>query len=212
MRMRLNVRLLPMAVAAAGLLLAAKAGDMWIGADAVSEELGLSSAQAEESQHADSAGAPDETGIYMEGEDFDPMMLSRAEIELLQGLRGRREQIESREREVELREQTLAAAENRLGQRIGELKQLKAEVEGLFNKYDEEQEQRMRSLVKIYENMKPKDAARIFETMDGDIMLDVIERMREAKTAPIMALLTADRAKRLTRMLAERDSMPTTFQ
>ena len=82
-------------------------------------------------------------------------------------MNARRQEIEGREREFELREKTLAAAEYGLVEKISELKRLKTEVESLLTQHDEEQEGRLRSLVKIYENMKPKDAARILASLNG---------------------------------------------
>jgi flagellar motility protein MotE (MotC chaperone) len=66
----------------------------------------------------------------------------------------------------------------------------------------------MRSLVKIYENMKPKDAAKIFEQLDMGIMLEVVERMKEQKVAPILAEMNPVKARELTSELAQRRQMP----
>jgi flagellar motility protein MotE (MotC chaperone) len=66
----------------------------------------------------------------------------------------------------------------------------------------------MESLVKIYESMKPKDAARIFEALELPILLDVMERMREAKSAPILAAMDPMKAKEVTSSLAERRTIP----
>ena len=60
--------------------------------------------------------------------------------------------------------------------------------------------------------MKPGDAARIFEELDMAILLDVVERMKEAKTAPIMAKMTPGKAKLLTAELTQRRSLPTIEQ
>src|SRR3546814_4430099 len=60
-------------------------------------------------------------------------------------------------------------------------------------------EGQMQSLVKIYESMKPKDAARIFEELDMEVLLEVVERMKERKTAPILAEMNPERAKTVTR-------------
>jgi flagellar motility protein MotE (MotC chaperone) len=92
-----------------------------------------------------------------------------------------------------------------LVEKIDELRNLKVKVEALLTQHDEAQEGRLRSLVKIYESMKPKDAARILASLDGEILLDVIERMREAKTAPILALLNSDKAQRITVQLMQRN-------
>jgi flagellar motility protein MotE (MotC chaperone) len=67
---------------------------------------------------------------------------------------------------------------------------------------------RLQSLVKIYENMKPKDAARIFDQLDMDVLLDVVERMKEARVAPILALVNPQRAQDITIQLAERRKLP----
>jgi flagellar motility protein MotE (MotC chaperone) len=58
--------------------------------------------------------------------------------------------------------------------------------------------------VKIYETMKPKDAAPIFEQLEMAILLDVIERMKEAKVAPIIAAMDPQKAKSLTTDLVKR--------
>jgi flagellar motility protein MotE (MotC chaperone) len=76
--------------------------------------------------------------------------------------------------------------------------------------HDEQEERQLNSLVIIYENMKPKDAARIFEELDMVVLLDVIERMKERKTAPILAELNPKRAKTITIELAHRRNLPGT--
>lgn len=214
--MRFQLRLLPVAILGAVLMLSLRVGDIWSDSDEFLGEIGIASsfaagadaespAQAEEAAMAALDNADDSGGFRFGDSDFDPMLLNRAEIELLQSLNARRKEIEKREREFELREKTLAAAESSLVEKIDELRSLKSKVESLLTQHDEEQEARMRSLVKIYESMKPKDAARILASLDGEILLDVIERMREAKTAPILALLSPDKAQRITVKLAERN-------
>jgi flagellar motility protein MotE (MotC chaperone) len=54
--------------------------------------------------------------------------------------------------------------------------------------------------------MKPKEAARIFDTLDMDILLSVVEQMRGRKMAPILANMNPEVAQRLTVELAARAS------
>jgi flagellar motility protein MotE (MotC chaperone) len=196
-------------------MLSLRVGDLWNDSDEILGTIGIATsfaagtgdegpAQDEEAMLAnlDDAGS---AGFRFEDASFDPMLLNRAEIELLQSLNARRKEIEKREREFDLREKTLAAAESSLVEKIDELRNLKVKVEALLTQHDEAQEGRLRSLVKIYESMKPKDAARILASLDGEILLDVIERMREAKTAPILALLNSDKAQRITVQLMQRN-------
>ncbi len=83
------------------------------------------------------------------------------------------------------------------------MKDLQATLGRLMKANDEQQQTKLRSLVKIYENMKPKDAARIFEELDMDTLLPVAERMSERKLAPVMAEMNLAKAKDITQELAK---------
>ena len=69
--------------------------------------------------------------------------------------------------------------------------------------YNQQEDAKIRSLVKIYENMKPADAARIFDELDLPIMLEVVDKMSERKAAPILANMNPLKAKELTVELAD---------
>lgn len=153
-------------------------------------------------------GADHNTSIGLDDENFDPMMLTRAEIELLQGLSARRAELERREREFSVREHALIAAEKKLDEKIAALGEVKKTVEGLLTAHNKQEDERIKSLVKIYEAMKPKDAARILEGLDPPTLLAVIERMKESKTALVLALLNPDRAKQITEELVARNKLP----
>jgi len=56
--------------------------------------------------------------------------------------------------------------------------------------------------------MKPKDAARVFDTLDMPILLDVLQRMKERLAAPILANMDPERAKSVTVELAQRRQLP----
>jgi flagellar motility protein MotE (MotC chaperone) len=138
----------------------------------------------------------------------DPFDYTDEEVDVLQQLAKRREELELRARQLDEREALIQAAEQRMDQKMGELKALQAMVEELLKKRSDEQEAELKSLVKMYENMKPKDAAQVFEEMDMDVLLDVVERMNERKAAPILALVTPTRAKEITFELASRKELP----
>ncbi len=106
-----------------------------------------------------------------------------------------------------MRERLLKAAEKRLDKKVAELEVIQKRIKGLLKQYDKEQEAKLKSLVKIYENMKPKYAAIIFGELGMPILLDVVERMREARVAPILAKMSPQKAKRVTTELALRRNM-----
>ncbi len=138
----------------------------------------------------------------------DPFDLSDEEIEVLQQLVARREELERRAHEMDQQAALLEAAEGRIEDKIKELEALQAIIEGLLIKHDEQEEAQLQSLVKIYSNMKPKEAARIFEELDMVVLLDVIGRMKERKSAPILAKMNPAKAKAITLELAQRRELP----
>ena len=120
----------------------------------------------------------------------------------------RRENLDSREQELDIQNGLLKAAETRIDKKVNELKTLQAAITKLIKTYDDEQSAKVKSLVKIYENMKPKDAARIFQELDMDTLLMVAERMKERKLAPIMAKMDPTKATEITVELSRLREMP----
>lgn len=135
---------------------------------------------------------------------------SRAEIEMLQSLMERRETLDLRARELDIRGNLLSAAELRIDEKIVRLKSIEATIQELLARHDDQEEKKLRSLVRIYESMKPKQAARIFEELDIDILIDVAERMNERKFAPILAQMNPERAKTVTVEIRTRRQLPET--
>ena len=80
----------------------------------------------------------------------------------------------------------------------------------MLKKHDAQEEKKIQKLVEMYEAMKPKDAARIFESLDMSILLQVVERMKERKVAPVLAAMQSLSAKQLTTELAVRKRLPKT--
>jgi flagellar motility protein MotE (MotC chaperone) len=128
---------------------------------------------------------------------------SKVEIDILTNLSKRREALDLREKELDLKETSLVAAESRVSDKIREMKHLKEEVDKVLALYNEKQDVEIRGLVKIYEAMKPGDAAAIFNEMEMPILLEVVDKMSERKVAPILAGMNPKRARDVTQELAE---------
>ena len=168
------------------------------------EELpGLPQRQAPVPQPAPAPGMAADPSL-----DPDQKIFSSAEVEVLQSLARRREEIERREQALAIQEAQLKAIEQEVDRKIAELNKLRGELEGLLGKQQTMEEERILSLVKIYENMKPKEAAAIFNTLDMDVLLAVIGRMAERRSSPIIANMDTDRARLVTIRLAEQRQLP----
>lgn len=123
---------------------------------------------------------------------------SPIEVEILQSLKKRREEIDKREQEISLKENSLNVLAKNIDRKVDSLSKLQADLKQLLEKYEEKRAHEVSALVKIYENMKPKDAARIFDTLELGILLEVSSNMKEVKLAPIIATMDPDKARLLT--------------
>ena len=133
-----------------------------------------------------------------------------AELDMLQNLAFRREELDARDAELSLRANLLAVTETRIKERTAELRAVEATIQSLLITYDEQEEAQLQSVVAIYEAMKPKDAAKIFNELDMLILIELAERMRERLIAPILADMDPTAANALTVELATRRSLPVT--
>jgi len=129
-------------------------------------------------------------------------------MDILQQLAERRDRIEKREQELEVRGAMLKAAESRIDKKVEEMKSLQATIEQLLAAYDEQQEKKVASLVKIYETMKPKEAAKIFEELEMDVLLMVVERFNGRRLAPVLAAMDPQKAREVTVELSRLRNLP----
>jgi len=129
---------------------------------------------------------------------------SPAEIAVLERLQERRAELEARAKEIEMRESLLKAAEKRLEGRFAELKDLEARVNNSLQQRDEAEAARFKNVVTMYENMKPKDAAKIFDRLDVKMLVEVAKEINPRRMSDILAQMSPDAAQQLTVELATR--------
>ncbi|OJV16030.1 MAG: hypothetical protein BGO27_04195 [Alphaproteobacteria bacterium 33-17] len=125
-----------------------------------------------------------------------------ADYEMFSRLKQRRKDLEEREKTITDKENIIIVSERRMNEKVAEIKKLREDIRSMLNTYKTEQQEKIDSLVKIYSNMKPKEAARIFEELDMSTLLTVIARMKEAKSAPILAEMNPIKARDITIELA----------
>ena len=196
-------RLLPLTIVVMMLLLSAKAVTFARDAGAA---LGLASASA--SVPVVPAVTPADVPIVAvtpsTAKQSPVIEISPPERALLQDLRKRREQLDAREHALEQRNSVMEATEERLQTKISDLAALQASLGQLDVARKQRQDANWGGLVKIYESMKPRDAAAIFDVLDMHVLLEVLDRMNERKAAAVLAAMQPERARLATQMLAQK--------
>ncbi len=187
------------------------------------EELAMSDAPevksdepAEGVTEDEGAKKPDDTKLAIEEKDDkwrdasdSDGGVSNVKMEMFEDMVKRRKEMDKREQTLVTREALLRAAEQELDRKYQEMDGLRKQIEQLLEDQSEEEKKRIESLVKIYEGMKPKEAARIFDTLDLDILVSVVSSMSERKLSPVLAAMEPERARTVTIMLAEQKTLPT---
>jgi flagellar motility protein MotE (MotC chaperone) len=152
---------------------------------------------------------PDPTKLEVAGAaiPLEPgRIASPGERAVLERLQTRRQELDTRNRELEMRENLLKVAEKRLEAKVSELRNTESRVNTAMGTRDKVEAERFKSIVTMYENMKAKDAARIFDRLDMKILVDVSTQMNPRKMSEILGQMSPDAAERLTVELANRAS------
>ncbi|HUY67859.1 MAG TPA: hypothetical protein VMV79_00980 [Alphaproteobacteria bacterium] len=136
-------------------------------------------------------------------EDITP-----GELKVLQQLAKRRGELDTRAKDLDRRADLLKVAEQRIDQKIKQMETLRAQLQKMVDQVNGTRSSEIANLAKIYETMKPQDAAAIFDKLDMPILLGVIQSMKPKSTAPIMAQMDPKKAKALTVALMKQGELP----
>jgi flagellar motility protein MotE (MotC chaperone) len=137
--------------------------------------------------------------------------LSPAELQVLQNLGERRTELDQRETTLNTQLALLAAAEAKLDAKAKALQGLKGDIQGLLNDANGRESAEVDRLVKVFEGMKPKDAAPRMVLLDDAVRLPIAAKMKERALSAILANMPPAEAKKLTESLAKRFSAAQTL-
>ncbi|MCJ2007917.1 MotE family protein [Methylobacterium sp. J-092] len=133
-----------------------------------------------------------------------PEPVSPSERALLEKLGARRDALKQKSDELELREKMLGEAERKLETGLGDLKQAEDKVDTSGKAKAEAEKAGLKNLVTMYETMKPKEAARVFDRLGQDVLVSLVLAMNPRKMAEVLAVMQPDAAEKLTVALANR--------
>ena len=127
-----------------------------------------------------------------------PSSFTQSEIQILQELAERREALDLRSSEIDKKAIQLKVSEQEIEKRLKQLQEYEQKLKILIQEYNEKEKAKIASLVKVYANMKPKEAARIFETLDLEVTVALLKEMKPTSSSAILAQITPNKAKAIT--------------
>jgi flagellar motility protein MotE (MotC chaperone) len=141
-------------------------------------------------------------GVVVYPEQSQPV--SASERAILERLQSRRQELEARAREIDIRESLLKAAEKRIESRVEELKAVEARISTSSAQKSEADAARFKGIITMYEGMKPKDAAKVFDRLEMSVLFEIASQIAPRKMSDILGLMSPEAAERLTVELARR--------
>ena len=130
--------------------------------------------------------------------------VSASERAILERLQSRRQELEARAREVDIRESLLKAAEKRIESKVEELKAVESRITTATGQKAETDAARFKGIITMYEGMKPKDAAKVFDRLELPVLFEIASQIAPRKMSDILGLMAPEAAERLTIEMARR--------
>jgi len=141
-------------------------------------------------------------GVVVYPEQTQPV--SASERAILERLQSRRQELEARAREIDIRENLLKAAEKRIESRVEEMKAVESRITTVTGQKAETDAARFKGIITMYEGMKPKDAAKVFDRLEMSVLFEIASQIAPRKMSDILGLMAPEAAERLTIEMARR--------
>lgn len=154
---------------------------------ALAEEIGSMTAQQDEDTPRSGAA----------GEDADALLVA---------IREREAQLDAEAARLADRAQNLNVAEAKLAEQLAAFERAQRNLEETLAMADKAAERDIDRMTKVYEAMKPEDAARIIERMDVSFAAGLMARMRPEIAADVLTGMEPDAAYAVTLTIASRNT------
>ncbi len=106
--------------------------------------------------------------------------------------------LEKREQQVSERERLIEVSERRLNEQMARLEAVRKKVSETAGLAEQKMGKDRSKLIAIYEQMKPKEAAGIFNEMDTVVASELLRSMREQSSSGILAAMEPKKAYEVT--------------
>lgn len=170
-------------------------------------EVGLNSASAETAAAPVAAAAPaaehkaeGEGGA--EGEHKPVASMKLDESDYLFKMADRKKELDEREEELNKKSEEIAKQKVEIEEKLKQLEDYRSQITNMLKERIATDASKVETLVQVYSNMKPSQAAQIFENLDEDLVVEILGKMKKKSAADILNLVKADKAKILSEKYA----------
>lgn len=159
-------------------------------------EIGLGVAQAETTP-AQATVAPTVATAAVSGTATSGTVRTEVEddSDYIYKLTERKRALDAREAELSKKAAEIEAQKVIVEKKLSELEEYRTKISAMLQDRIKSDDGKVETLVQVYTNMKPSQAAKIFETMDEDLVIDILSRMKKKSAAEILNLIKTEKAQ-----------------
>jgi flagellar motility protein MotE (MotC chaperone) len=155
-------------------------------------EISLATAQAEEPKAGATPAAPvvpaDSQSLPVEAKKVD-------DADYLFKLAERKKQLDTREEELNKLAAQIEKQKIEVSEKLAKLEETRSKISTALEEKIKVDDVKVDTLVQMYSNMKPVQAAKVFETLDEDLVIEILGRMKKKNAADILNLIKPEKAQ-----------------
>lgn len=129
-------------------------------------------------------------------------IVTEEELNHFAKLNERKKELDAREEELSRLESELNLQKVDLEKRLKDLEGSRRQISTVLEEKVQVDEKKIDALVQMYSTMKPQQAAKIFETMDEDLSIEILGRMKKKPAAEILNIIKPEKAQILSEKYA----------
>ena len=124
------------------------------------------------------------------------------DFNFIKDFQERKKQLDLKEEELKKLEAEVVAQRESIDKKLEEVEAIRKQISQQLEERVKADEQKIDTLVQVYSQMKPPQAAKVFETIDEDLAVEILTKMKKKSAADILNLLKPDRAQSLSEKYA----------
>lgn len=159
-------------------------------------EISMGTAHAEEAKATDAVPAvtpPVAAAAPVEAATVDAKKVDDSDY--LFKLAERKKQLDQREEELNKLAERIEKQKVEIAEKLSKLEETRAKISTALEEKIRSDDGKVETLVQMYSNMKPQQAAKVFETLDEDLVIEILGRMKKKSAADILNLIKPEKAQ-----------------
>lgn len=153
---------------------------------------------AEEAAAAHAADAKPAATAKAEGEKGKEAVVEKKNVDdadYLFKLAERKKVLDQREEDLNKMAAELEKQKVEIEEKIKKLEDTRSKISTVLQEKIKADDAKVDTLVQMYTNMKPQQVAKVFETLDEDLVIDILSRMKKKTAADILNLIKPEKAQ-----------------